>query len=101
MIILIQEEMSLSILQDPNIYLPLRQGLENLTIPQLVPYFYKKATPKQQLSPRFGIAYPISANGVIHFSYGHFLQVPTFQYLFDGGTYKVPVSGSVWSVWKS
>jgi|CZKP01.1.fsa_nt_gi outer membrane receptor protein involved in Fe transport len=81
--------------QDPNIYLPLRPGLENLTIPQLVPYFYKKATPKQQLSPRFGIAYPLSANGVIHFSYGHFLQVPTFQYLFDGGTYKVPVSGSV------
>jgi outer membrane receptor for ferrienterochelin and colicin len=80
--------------QDPNIYLPLRTELQNLTIPQLVPYFYKKATPKQQFSPRFGIAYPISANGVIHFSYGHFLQVPTFQYLFDGSTYKVSESGS-------
>jgi outer membrane receptor protein involved in Fe transport len=80
---------------DPNIYLPLRPGLGNLTLAELAPYFYKKATPKQQLSPRFGIAYPISANGVIHFSYGHFLQIPTFQYLFDGSTYKVPVSGSV------
>ena len=80
--------------RDPNIYLPLRLGLNGLTIPQLVPYFYKKATPKQQISPRFGIAYPISTNGVIHFSYGHFLQVPTFQYLFDGATYKVSESGS-------
>jgi outer membrane receptor for ferrienterochelin and colicin len=80
--------------QDPNIHLPLRTGLKDLTIPQLVPYFYKQATPKQQLSPRFGIAYPISANGVIHFSYGHFLQIPTFQYLFDGATYKVSESGS-------
>jgi outer membrane receptor for ferrienterochelin and colicin len=81
--------------QDPNIYLPLRPGLDSLTIDQRIPYFYKKATPKWQLSPRFGIAYPISVNGVIHFSYGHFLQVPTFQYLYDGGTYKVPESGSV------
>jgi outer membrane receptor for ferrienterochelin and colicin len=81
--------------QDPNIYLPLRAGLDQLTIDQRVPFFYKKATAKWQVSPRFGIAYPISANGVIHFSYGHFLQVPTFQYLFDGGTYKVPETGTI------
>jgi len=80
--------------QDPNIYVPLRQGLDSLSIAQREPYFYKKATPKSQLSPRFGIAYPISANGVVHFSYGHFLQIPTFQYLFNGGAYKVPETGS-------
>ena len=83
--------------QDPNIYLPLRQGMDSLTLAQRIPYYYKNATAKWQLSPRFGIAYPISANGVVHFSYGHFLQIPTFQYLFNGGAYKVPETGSVGS----
>jgi outer membrane receptor protein involved in Fe transport len=31
----------------------------------------------------------------VHFSYGHFLQIPTFQYLYNGGAYKVPETGSV------
>lgn len=82
---------------DPNINVPLRLGLDSLTLSQREPYFYKDAKPKWQLSPRFGIAYPVSANGVIHFSYGHFLQIPTFQYLFNGGAYKVPETGSVGS----
>jgi outer membrane receptor protein involved in Fe transport len=47
-----------------------------------------------QISPRFGIAYPISATGVVHFSYGHFLQIPPFQYLFANGPYYVPNDGS-------
>lgn len=79
---------------DPNIYLPLRSELQNLSIEEREPYFYKDATVKWQLSPRFGIAYPISASGVVHFSYGHFLQVPTFQYLFNRAAYKVPLSGT-------
>lgn len=83
--------------QDPNINVPLRLGLDSLTLAQREPYFYKDATPKWQLSPRFGIAYPISADGVVHFSYGHFLQIPTFEYLFNGGQYKVPETGSVGS----
>jgi outer membrane receptor protein involved in Fe transport len=39
------------------------------------------------------VAYPISDAGVIHFSYGHFLQIPPFQYLFNKGLYKVPNTG--------
>jgi outer membrane receptor for ferrienterochelin and colicin len=84
---------------DPNIYLPLRPGLDSLTIEQRKPYFYKKASPKYQLSPRLGIAYPISANGVVRFSYGHFLQIPSFRYLFDNATYKVPLSGDPGTVY--
>ena len=80
--------------QDPNINVPLRPGLDSLTLAQRQPYFYKDATPKSQLSPRFGVSYPISVNGVVHFSYGHFLQIPTFQYLYNGGAYKVPETGS-------
>ncbi len=95
---------------DPNINVPLHSPSHfGLNLPNdtwtdqaiaeyksyLNPYFYKNATGKLQISPRFGIAYPISADGVVHFSYGHFLQVPTFQYLFNGGEYKVPETGSV------
>ena len=35
-----------------------------------------------QLSPRFGIAFPISATGVMRFSAGLFFQIPTFDLLF-------------------
>ena len=51
-------------------------------------FWWKDAPAKMQLSPRFGIAYPITDNGVIHFSYGHFFQVPQFEYLY--GEIKVP-----------
>lgn len=78
---------------DPNIFIPLRPGLDSLSIAQREPFFYKKATAKYQVSPRFGIAYPIGVSSVLHFSYGHFLQIPTFQYLFNNGSYKVPETG--------
>jgi len=43
---------------------------------------FKDASTKYQISPRFGIAYPITDRGVIHFSYGHFFQMPTFRQLY-------------------
>ena len=80
---------------DPNIYLPLRAEMAAITdIAAREPYFYKKAEPKWSFGPRFGIAYPISDKGVLHFSYGQFLQIPTFQYLFNGGPFLVPNAGS-------
>lgn len=84
---------------DPNIYLPLRMGLDSLSISEREKYFYKKATAKWQLSPRVGVAYPISATGVIHFSYGHFLQIPSFQYLFNRSDYKVSETGVMTDVY--
>ena len=79
--------------RDPNIYAPLRPEMQSLSIQEREPYFYKDAGTKFKISPRFGIAYPTSATGVVHFSYGHFLQVPSFQYLFQNGPYKIPNSG--------
>ncbi len=38
--------------------------------------------PQWQISPRIGLAYPISAEGVFHVAYGHFFQIPAFQYLY-------------------
>lgn len=52
--------------------------------------WWTKTTPKQKISPRFGIAYPITDKGVIHFSFGHFFQVPTFNRLYDNPGYKIP-----------
>lgn len=39
-------------------------------------------SPKHQLSPRLGVSFPITDQGFIHFSYGHFFQMPTFYYLY-------------------
>jgi outer membrane receptor protein involved in Fe transport len=48
-----------------------------------------KADPKWQVSPRFGIAYPITEKGVIHVSYGHFFQIPNFEYLYKNPEFEV------------
>ncbi|MCH8558281.1 MAG: TonB-dependent receptor [Balneolia bacterium] len=48
------------------------------------PDFWTSASPKYAISPRLGIAYPISANGVIHFSYGYFFQIPDYNRLYNG-----------------
>ncbi len=42
---------------------------------------------KWQLSPRIGIAYPLSEAGVVHVSYGHFFQMPPFEYLYTNSDY--------------
>jgi outer membrane receptor for ferrienterochelin and colicin len=46
---------------------------------------------KQQLSPRIGIAHPISDRTKLHFSYGHFFQNPEFQFLFENNQYDLNV----------
>ena len=57
--------------------------------------FYTAASPKLQLSPRIGFAYPISESGVVHFSYGYFFQIPTYEYLFQNPGYRIgTLSGS-------
>ena len=79
---------------DPNIYNPFLdeniyknpEAADSLRI-EYTPeerrdFMHKKVDPKSQLSPRLGIAYPITERGVIHFSYGHFLQIPSFEYLY-------------------
>jgi hypothetical protein len=58
-------------------------------------FMHKKVDPKTKLSPRLGIAYPITDQGVIHFSYGHFFQIPEFQYLYDSPDFKLGQSGGL------
>ncbi|KAA3657979.1 MAG: TonB-dependent receptor [Calditrichaeota bacterium] len=49
----------------------------------------KSADIKMQLSPRVGIAYPITDRGVIHASYGHFFQMPAFDYLYQNSEFEI------------
>lgn len=47
------------------------------------------AKTKIQLSPRFGISFPITDQGIIHFSYGHFFQIPSFNNLYQNSEYLI------------
>ncbi|MCA9784126.1 MAG: TonB-dependent receptor [Candidatus Cloacimonetes bacterium] len=60
---------------DANWHLP--ADLTNLQDPRTT-----DTSVKFQLSPRVAIAYPITDTGVIHFSYGHFFQRPSFEQLY-------------------
>ncbi len=50
-----------------------------------------KVKPRYQLSPRVGIAHPISDRTKLHFSYGHFFQNPDFEFLFENKQYDLNV----------
>lgn len=90
---------------DPSIYTPMKpenkyvdpnapvEELVELTPEQRQGKMWKKADAKMQISPRVGIAYPITDKGVIHFSYGHFFQIPDFQYLYAAPGFKLNTGG--------
>ncbi len=50
---------------------------------------YKSADIQHQLSPRVGLAFPISASGVIHASYGHFFQIPLYEFIYKNPRFAV------------
>lgn len=52
----------------------------------------KKAIPEYQVSPRFGLGFPITDRGVLHLSYGHFFQVPQFDFLYLNPSYNINVT---------
>lgn len=80
---------------DPNIYDPLKPENKALTLEERQAIWYKDAGAKWAVSPRFGISYPITDKGILHFSYGHFLQIPSFIHLYQNAGYKVAASEDV------
>ena len=52
-------------------------------------YWFKKADPTSQFSPRLAVAFPISERGVMHFSYGHFFQIPPNRFLYINPDFEV------------
>ncbi|MBU0529213.1 hypothetical protein KKF86_05600, partial [bacterium] len=101
---------------DPGVYNPIRpenryhdlneNGIQDnneplVTIAEREEYWYENTSPKWEISPRLGISFPITDRGVVHFSYGHFFQIPRFELLYenpdfdlDQGTGNIGVIGN-------
>ncbi len=50
---------------------------------------YVYAKPKTQLSPRLGLSYQLGSAAVLHFSYGHFFQMPPAFAIYVGNSYRI------------
>ena len=48
------------------------------------------ATTKNLLLPRLGVSFPITERGIIHFSYGHFAQMPSLRNLYVNPEFEFP-----------
>lgn len=77
-----------NVLKDPNNIAVLDEQT-----PPFDPGLFYKASAKWQLSPRIGISYPMSDKGAIHISYGHFFQVPPFEFLYRNPNFRIPLTG--------
>ena len=50
---------------------------------------YPDAKPKFQISPRLGLSYQLGKAAVLHFSYGHFFQMPPLYALYQNHSFRV------------
>ena len=53
------------------------------------------ASAKQFLLPRVGVSFPITSTGIIHFSYGHFAQIPRLRDLYRNPEFEAPPN-TIW-----
>ena len=52
---------------------------------------YLDAKTQNQISPRLGLAYQVADEAVLHFSYGHFFQMPPFYAMYNRSDWLVPL----------
>ncbi|MBK7106954.1 MAG: TonB-dependent receptor [Ignavibacteriae bacterium] len=69
----------------PNERVPINYRVESAQLASDVNL--KDASNKVNLSPRFGVSFPISATGAFHAAYGHFYQMPSFEKMFSEPIY--------------
>jgi len=89
---------------DPGIYTPVKvanrfhdldndniqdDGEPDVTLAERLAYWYLPASAKSAWSPRLGVSFPITDRGIVHFSYGHFFQIPRFEYLYMNPAFKL------------
>ncbi|MFH0990865.1 MAG: TonB-dependent receptor [bacterium] len=89
---------------DPSIYNPIKPqnrfhdqnrngnqdpGETEVTLAERESYWFKSASPKSAVSPRLGVSFPITDRGIVHFSYGHFFQIPRFERLYENPRFKI------------
>ena len=79
---------------DPNSNFPSERRNPNnqLSLPDSMMSAYPKADPQVQISPRFGLAYQLGGAAVLHFSYGHFFQMPPMYSLYENHSFLVAPS---------
>ncbi|NQV30226.1 MAG: TonB-dependent receptor [Candidatus Marinimicrobia bacterium] len=80
---------------DPSIYNPLSPAHADMSFDEREAIWYKDVKAKSSISPRLGLAFPITDQGVIHFSYGHFFQIPSFEYLYEDRGFKITTSDGI------
>jgi outer membrane receptor protein involved in Fe transport len=88
-------------INDPSIDSPVRsdhldvsQQGGTTTLQQREQYWYKRASAKYAVSPRLGVSFPITDRGIVHFSYGHFFQLPGFERLYENPRFKINQNSS-------
>jgi outer membrane receptor protein involved in Fe transport len=55
----------------------------------------RKTDAKFQISPRLGASFPITDQGIIRFSYGHFFKIPSFENLYNNPDFIVRPGNSL------
>jgi outer membrane receptor for ferrienterochelin and colicin len=73
--------------KDPDVYAPLSLASDTMPLEWRLAHWYNKPAAKSRISPRLGIAFPMSDQGVFHFAYGHFVQWPTFERMYTNPNY--------------
>jgi outer membrane receptor protein involved in Fe transport len=76
---------------DPNtVYPSQRRNPANQLGEPVLQSAYPKADPQTQISPRLGLSYQLSDFALLHFSYGHFFQMPPMYALYQNHSFQVP-----------
>lgn len=77
---------------DPNTYYPSNYRNPLNQISQVDTSQILKAETQTSISPRFGLAYQIADQAVLHFSYGHFFQIPPMYAMYANSNWLIPTN---------
>jgi len=68
---------------------PIYDADSNIVLDESRMSTYLKTKPVNQISPRFGLAYQLGNKAVLHFSYGHFFQMPSYSTMYSNDAFLV------------
>jgi len=74
---------------DPNAYIPSNLQNPANTIQGVPGSTLMKAKIKHTFAPRLGFGFPLTDKSALHFSYGHFYQMPQYSALYQNANYQV------------
>ena len=64
-----------------------RNPANQLILPDSMTSKYPQAPTIEQISPRLGFAYQLGNQAVLHFSYGHFFQMPPMYAMYQNHSF--------------